>query len=217
MARRKLPERSKIERAGVRAFARKDRDDEAQAESPSPSPTPEAAAAVAAAAAAAVAAPEAEAAAAAAVLAAPAPTEAAPTSSPMAVTQPMTVVPPHGRAKTETMMMPENAAIGAPPDLPDSVEDPTNLPGPKAIPAGNPNDPAKAPGLVPKGDSRSLRRGTEFALVYRIQTFLISRFGTVGTRGQWRVVEYPTTASASHSYARETSRYLSEGYSDYRD
>jgi predicted DNA-binding WGR domain protein len=64
-----------------------------------------------------------------------------------------------------------------------------------------------------------MRRRTdryEFALVYRIQTYVISRFGEVGTRGQWRVVEYPTSAAASHAYAKECSRFVSEGFSDYR-
>jgi hypothetical protein len=41
--------------------------------------------------------------------------------------------------------------------------------------------------------------------------------GTVGERGQWRVVEYPTPASASTSYAKEVSRFVGEGFSDYRD
>ncbi|HVK87228.1 MAG TPA: hypothetical protein VM513_24095, partial [Kofleriaceae bacterium] len=66
------------------------------------------------------------------------------------------------------------------------------------------------------GDSRSLRRGPEFALVYRIQTCVISRFGTVGTRGQWRVVDYPTAAAAGNAYAKECSRFVSDGFSDYR-
>jgi hypothetical protein len=63
------------------------------------------------------------------------------------------------------------------------------------------------------------RRGDayEFALIYRLTNAVISRFGVVGTRGQWRVVEYPTTASASHAYAKECSRFVSEGFSDYRE
>ncbi len=65
--------------------------------------------------------------------------------------------------------------------------------------------------------SFELRSGDRFALVYRIATFVISRFGVVGTRGQWRVVEYPTSSAASHAYAKECSRFVSEGYSDYRD
>jgi len=84
-------------------------------------------------------------------------------------------------------------------------------------PPANPADPAPPPGLVPPGDSRSLRREGEFALVYRIGTYVMSRFGTTGTRGQWRVVEYPTSSSASHAYAKECSRFVSEGFSDYRE
>ncbi len=117
--------------------------------------------------------------------------------------------------------------VGRPPDMPTSsappplalgqVEDPTHMPGPRDIPAGEPHDTAPAPGRVPPGDSRSLRREADFALIYRVGTYVISRFGSVGTRGQWRVVEYPTSSSASHSYAKECSRFVSEGFSDYRD
>jgi len=100
-----------------------------------------------------------------------------------------------------------------------AAEDPTRMPGPREIALGNPDEPAPPPGFVPRGDSRSLRRSTdvhEFALIYRVQTHVITRFGKVGTRGQWRVVEYPTSASASHAYAKECSRFVSEGFSDYR-
>jgi len=117
--------------------------------------------------------------------------------------------------------------FGRPPDMPKTsalaplvlgdVENPAHMPGPRDVPAGNPEDPAPAPGHVPPGDSRSLRRGDEFALVYRIGTSVITRTGRVGTRGQWRVVEYPTSAAASNSYAKECSRFVSEGFSDYRD
>jgi hypothetical protein len=136
------------------------------------------------------------------------------------------------RARVETVSMPAHASIGAPPTMPadaapiaspvnvSEAEAPTRMPGPREIPEGSPDDPAAPPGHVPRGDSRSMRRRTdrhEFALIYRIQTYVISRFGVVGTRGQWRVVEYPTSASASHSYAKECSRFVSDGFSDYRD
>jgi len=101
----------------------------------------------------------------------------------------------------------------------DVVESPTRMPGPREIPEGDPEDPGSPPGTVPRGDSRSMRRRAaryEFALIYRLQTFVISRFGVVGTRGQWRVVEYPTATSASHAYAKECSRFVSDGFSDYR-
>ena len=155
-----------------------------------------------------------------------------------------TVVPPHpstlgdadatpppmkpveGRVRTETGAMPLTD-VGRPPEMPTTsappplalgdVEDPTHMPGPRDIPGGEPNDRAPAPGRVPPGDSRSLRRPGGFALIYRVGTYVISRFGDLGTRGQWRVVEYPTSSSASHSYAKECSRFVSEGFSDYRD
>jgi hypothetical protein len=117
--------------------------------------------------------------------------------------------------------------FGRPPDMPKTaapaplvlgdVENPAHMPGPRDVPSGNPDDPAPAPGHVPPGDSRSLRRGNEFALVYRVGTCVITRTGILGTRGQWRVVEYPTSAAASGSYAKECSRFVSDGFSDYRD
>jgi hypothetical protein len=122
------------------------------------------------------------------------------------------------------------ASFGAPPEMPaeaaaspvkgGAVEDPTHMPGPRDVPPGSPEDLAPPPGNVPPGDSRSLRRRGdqyEFALIYRLGNAVISRVGVVGTRGVWRVVEYPTTASASHAYARENSRFVSEGFSDYRE
>lgn len=155
----------------------------------------------------------------------------------------VTVIPPHPmhriadeetpsevdvRPRTETMSMPMAMpqTIGRPPEMPTTqappplalgdVEDPTHMPGPRDIPGGEPSDRAPAPGHVPPGDSRSLRRADEFALIYRIGTYVISRYGELGTRGQWRVVEYPTSSSASHSYAKECSRFASEGFADYR-
>ena len=130
-------------------------------------------------------------------------------------------------SRTATVGIPSEADLGRPPEMPrsaappplalGSVEDPTHMPGPKDVPSGSPSDPAPPPGRVPPGDSRSLRRGSEFALVYRVGTCVITRTGTVGQRGQWRVVEYPTTSFASNSYAKECSRFVSEGFSDYRD
>jgi hypothetical protein len=148
---------------------------------------------------------------------------------------PAPAIDPVLRARTETIKMPVQSSIGAPPAMPtlpedaapvaaavdtQRAEDLTYMPGPREIPAGRPEDPARPPGLVPSGDSRSMRRRTdvhEFALIYRMQTFVISRFGVVGTRGQWRVVEYPTSSAASHAYAKECSRFVSEGFSDYRE
>lgn len=92
----------------------------------------------------------------------------------------------------------------------------TELPSPRQLPTGAPTDPASPPGLVPRGDSRSLRRGELFALVYRVHCFVVTRHGTVGQLGYWSAVEYPTPASASHAYARGCSHWVSEGFSDYR-
>jgi hypothetical protein len=133
------------------------------------------------------------------------------------------------RKASETTAMPMGG-FGAPPEMPaqaaaivikgGAVEDPTHMPGPREIPPGAPEDVASPPGHVPPGDSRSLRRRGdqyEFALVYRQGNAVISRFGVVGTRGVWRVVEYPTSSSASNAYAREASRFVTDGFSDYRE
>src|SRR2546423_1535522 len=79
------------------------------------------------------------------------------------------------------------------PETATAVEQPTRMPGPRDIPPGDPGEPAPPPGAVPKGDSRSLRRAQEFALIYRQANAVISRFGTVGTRGQWRGGGHPPT------------------------
>ena len=141
--------------------------------------------------------------------------------------KPVDAAPAVSRARTAVVAVPSNVDLGRPPDMPTSsappplvlgaVEDPTHMPGPRDIPSGDPDDAAPPPGRVPPGDSRSLRRANEFALIYRVGTCVITRTGRVGTRGQWRVVEYPTSATASSSYAKECSRFVSDGFSDYRD
>lgn len=138
------------------------------------------------------------------------------TPAPMRPVAPAEAAEP--RASTDTVLMPMGADLGAPPVVPDGdgPEDPTLMPGPRDLPPGAPEDRARPPGLVPPGDSRSLRRGSSFALVYRVQTAVITRVGTVGTRGVWRVVDYPTSAMASSSYAKEVSRFVADGFSDYR-
>lgn len=148
---------------------------------------------------------------------------------PDATPQPMAPVEPSDftRPRTATVAMPTAAQYGRPPEMPRTtappplvlgdVENPAHMPGPREVPSGDPGDPAPAPGSVPPGDSRSLRRDDEFALIYRVGTCVISRTGRVGTRGQWRVVEYPTSAAAANSYAKECSRFVSEGFSDYRE
>ena len=117
------------------------------------------------------------------------------------------------------MAAPADATFGAPPHVPDLdvAETPPFMPAARDIPVGKPEDPARPPGAAPRGDSRSLRKGNEFALVYRVQSAVITRAGAVGTRGQWRVVDYPTSQMASNAYAKEVSRFVAEGFSDYRD
>lgn len=94
------------------------------------------------------------------------------------------------------------------------------LPKPKEIPVEDPEASAPPPGLVPRGDSRSLRRREgsveEFVLIYRFQNAVVSRAGVVGKRGRWKVVEYPTMAAASHAYAQECSRLNGQGFADHR-
>ncbi|HEY4059067.1 MAG TPA: hypothetical protein VGM39_20770 [Kofleriaceae bacterium] len=124
-----------------------------------------------------------------------------------------------GRTRAATIAVPVDMSLGAPPEMPKagSIENPAFMPGPNAIPGGVPQDPGTVPGPTPPGDSRSLRRSGEFALVYRVGTAVISRSGVSGTRGVWRVVEYPTSSSASNAYAKECSRFVAEGFSDYRE
>jgi hypothetical protein len=148
---------------------------------------------------------------------------------PDATPAPMKPVAPGAREPNPTLGVSTVAApdYGRPPAMPTTVappplvlgdvENPAHMPAPREVPSGNPDDPAPPPGHVPPGDSRSLRRDGEFALIYRVGTCVITRSGRIGTRGQWRVVEYPTSASASNSYAKECSRFVSEGFSDYRD
>lgn len=73
---------------------------------------------------------------------------------------------------------------------------------------------APPPRRAPPGDCRSMRRGALFALVYRHGTALVMRTGTAGSYGVWRVVDYPTTASASRAYAREVALLADDGYVD---
>lgn len=114
--------------------------------------------------------------------------------------------------------MPPNLSMGSAPELPgaEAAAAPTWLPGARDVPTGDASTAAAAPGAVPRGDSRSLRKGDEFALVYRKQTFVITRTGTVGMQGTWRVVEYPTLGAASNAYAHQCSRFVADGFSDYR-
>jgi len=149
-------------------------------------------------------------------------------AAPSATTSAKDSAPNRQRMATVAMTEPD---IGEPPPMPaprvaptraitetnySAIEDPTHMPHPLDLPAKVPTDPAQPPGMVPRGDSRSLRRGTSFALVYRLGTFVISRTGDVGQRGVWRVIDYPTTLAASGAYARECSRWVDAGFTDFR-
>ncbi|MBP9085619.1 MAG: hypothetical protein KBG15_05840 [Kofleriaceae bacterium] len=140
---------------------------------------------------------------------------------------------PRDRPRQATVAMAQEPDLGEPPAMPEArvaptvvrpstetnyfaVEDPTHMPHPRDLPSGFPTDAARPPGMVPRGDSRSLRRGTVFALVYRLGTYVITRTGEIGQRGVWRVVDYPTTIAGSGAYAREASRWVDAGFTDFR-
>ena len=155
----------------------------------------------------------------------PKPEPAAP-EPPKAEAKPESAPAPKPETKPEPKPEPkaEAAPAPAPPAPPPPVEDIgpiyEPLPKPKEIRHDDPDAAAPPPGLVPRGDSRSMRRGAggseEFVLLYRYQTFVISRAGVVGKRGVWKVVEYPTMGHASHAYAQECSRLATLGYTDFR-
>ncbi len=88
------------------------------------------------------------------------------------------------------------------------------LPAPADITAGDPTTPEPPPGLVPPGDSRSLRQADQFALVYRHGAAVITRKGQIGQRGSWRVIDYPSPIQAANAYAAECSRLLGMGFAD---
>jgi hypothetical protein len=120
---------------------------------------------------------------------------------------------------------PPEPAIAAPPPPPPEpapirdLGDIDHLPSPSQIVRGAAEDPEPPPGRAPRGDCRSLQRvrtgaPTYFALVYRHETALITRTGLVGLRGDWRVLEYPTTTAAARANAQECARLGAEGYHD---
>ncbi len=90
----------------------------------------------------------------------------------------------------------------------------TVLPAPSDIVAGDPAEPAPPPGIVPPGDSRSMRTPEQFALIYRHGASLVSRRGMIGQRGVWRVVDYPGPTQAATAYAAECSRLRAQGFVD---
>lgn len=91
---------------------------------------------------------------------------------------------------------------------------------PEAIGTWDPDAEAPPPGKAPPGDSRSFRRsgadGDEFVLIYRSDSYLITRRGPVGRMGTWTVTEYPFVGSAAHAYAQECSDLTGAGFRDLR-
>lgn len=153
---------------------------------------------------------------------APAPVEEAaapppPRPAPPPVEEAPAPPPPRPAPPVAAAPAPAPAPVGA---APASDPEHTVLPDPKSVVPGDPDASEPPPRLVPRGDSRSLRRGhgptEEFALVYRNKSFLVTRVGVVGRRGTWRVVEYPSQGSAAHAYAQECSRLVGEGFADYQ-
>ena len=63
-------------------------------------------------------------------------------------------------------------------------------------------------------DARSFRCGDQLAVVHRRGAAIISRRGTLGQRGAWRIVDYPSPTLAAHAYALECSRLVAEGFHD---
>jgi hypothetical protein len=107
------------------------------------------------------------------------------------------------------------------PELPIDLGDIDHLPSPAQIVRGEADAPEPPPGRAPRGDCRSMQRvrtgaPSYFALVYRHETALITRAGLVGLRGDWRVLQYPTSAAAARAYAQECARLADDGYCDVR-
>ena len=88
------------------------------------------------------------------------------------------------------------------------------LPAPAALVHREPSSPEPPPGRAPRGDARSLRSESQFALIYRHGAAIVSRRGKLGEHGVWRVVDYPSPAAAAHAYALECSRLAEQGFHD---
>ena len=128
---------------------------------------------------------------------------------PDATPQPMKPVEPRAvrASRTATVAMPADADLGRPPDMPTTsappplvlgaVEDPTHMPGPQGHSGGQ----SRRSGAAARAACRPAIRArcaaaTSSRSIYRVGTCVITPDRRVGTRGQWRVVEYPTSASA---------------------
>jgi len=127
-----------------------------------------------------------------------------------------------GSEATASGPAPEAAtpAPEAPAPAPSSAPATVQLLAPRLIPDDPPDTPAPPPGRAPRGDSRSFRRqgpdGEEFCLIYRYDTHLITRRGTVGVLGTYTVTQYPSHGGAAHAYAHACSDLQQEGFRDFR-
>jgi hypothetical protein len=137
----------------------------------------------------------------------------APGPVPVPVPVPDLITAPITEPAAELLPPPMPEPPPPPPPLP--AVDLATLPDPDDLSFDDPDAPAAPPGLVPPGNSRSLRRGDEFALVYLHGSSLVERAGPVGRAGRWRVVAYPSRAAAAHAYAHECSRLHDDGFVDY--
>jgi hypothetical protein len=124
------------------------------------------------------------------------------------------------QAPEPTLDAPGDAPLAAAPQasLPAAESEFAELLPPDAVRVRDPDSPAPPPGKAPPGDSRSLRRhhegAEEFVLIYRHESYLITRAGKVGTQGTWTMVEYPHIGAAAHAYAQECSKLTGAGYRD---
>lgn len=116
--------------------------------------------------------------------------------------------------KTAALPVPVPVPLPAPAPTPEP-DPPAVLLAPTDIVPADPTAPDAPPGRVPPGDSRSLRHGDSFALVYRHGISLISRTGRVGQHGSWKIIDYPSPLQAAAAYAAECSRLLALGYADH--
>ncbi|MBK9034676.1 MAG: hypothetical protein IPL61_25990 [Myxococcales bacterium] len=90
----------------------------------------------------------------------------------------------------------------------------TYLPTPDEIVHRAPSAPEPPPGRAPRGDARSMRSDSQFSLIYRSGSSVVTRRGKLGEHGVWSVVEYPGSAQAAHAYAVECSRLIEQGFHD---
>ena len=123
-----------------------------------------------------------------------------------------------GRAARDDLDARRRAPSAHPPASRQPCEDPTHMPGPED-PGGRSRRPGPPPGPRPaRRFAVAPQAATSSRSIYRSGTAVITRSGTVGTRGQWRVVEYPTSGLGRAMRTRRSAAdSSSEGFSDYRE